>query len=63
MSPVFTIAAALVLALVAALFFTARRHSRPNWTAISIIVGIVAIVIATGLFLVIVVLAVREGTR
>jgi len=62
-SPVFAIAAGLVLALAVALVFAARRRSRPNWTAVSVIVGIVAVIMATGLFLVIVVLAVGEGTH
>ena len=62
-SPVFAIAVALLVALFVGLALCSRRRSQSNWTAVSIIVGIVAVVIATGLFLVIVVLAVGEGTR
>ena len=64
MSPVFTIAAGLVVALLTALTLTSWRRSQPNWTAVSIIVGIVAIVAAAGLFLVMIVLllANSDGT-
>lgn len=47
MSPAFTLAAALLAALFGAQVVAARRRSRLSWTAVTIIVRIVAVVLAT----------------
>jgi hypothetical protein len=61
MSPVFTLAALLIGVLAVGLALVGGRRDRPNWTAISILVGIGAILIATAMFALIVVFAL-DGT-
>jgi len=61
-SPLFTLAAGLVVALLVALVYILRQRPRPHSAAVWIVVvGIVTIVLASALFVVFIVFAIADS--